>query len=61
MSGWKRSIKRRRGELVGNVGVETLASTYRLRSHKLESSLCILAGDEIVAGGMKCCREGQTK
>ena len=29
------------GGATGNIGVETLASTYRLCSHKLESSLCI--------------------
>ena len=33
-----------------------LASTYGLHSHKLESGVSNLAGDEI---GMKCCREGQ--
>ena len=29
------------GGTAGNIGVEMLASTYRLRSHKLESGLCI--------------------
>ena len=48
------------GGATGNIGVETLASTYRLRSHKLGSGVSNLAGDEIVAGGKKCCREGQT-